>query len=507
MSSSNPTPGGVSLAHYARVSAALEESFPLPLALDAAGLDERAWQRAKVVWRRRLAEDPAELEAYKVELTRAQEDLSRKVAPIDEDPAAWVAFLHAMGASDAPAKWLAKNGLTVNDLARLSRRWDRRVKEDDSIAKRLGELRDKPGPMPALRVGPRASLGDAGSTVKEGDGAAGAPDAPLVLPSAYYQWSSDKGGEAPLPSPRPAETPGLSPLPARPPIPPSLSGTALDLGYDRGPALPFVEGAPVVLPPSSPKAPTWATGTSLSVDVPRGPTLPFAAASRTDGAVAAPSPAASPPAAPPASPLAETSLSLDVPRGPALPFTKDASSKPLPPAPEREVASAKERLGGTSLALDLQIGPVLPFAPPSASPKKRMGFDETSLGFTVPANLPPARSAQRVEAAPAAPATAPPAPAPPAAAPSAPAPPAAAPPAPVALPRISLEQYASLCVELDLYPDRTALTLQRYGVSAAQKDALDHHHRAMFAAVPAMGERWKAACRIYRDWLIKSTRR
>jgi hypothetical protein len=77
----------------------------------------------------------------------------------------------------------------------------------------------------------------------------------------------------------------------------------------------------------------------------------------------------------------------------------------------------------------------------------------------------------------------------------------------VALPRVSLEQYASLCVELDMYPDRAALTLQRYGVSAAQKVALDEHHRAMFAASPAMGERWEAACRIYRDWLISSTRR
>jgi hypothetical protein len=533
LTSTEATAGGVSLTKYAEVSAAIDETLPLKEALDSVGLNERAWQRAKVEWRKRIAGDPAQFDAYRAELAKAQDKLSRKVWPIDEDPAAWVAFLHAMGKSDAPGPWLEQKGLTMNDLARLSRRWERKSKEDDALAKRLAELQKNPGPMPALRLGPLATLEKANAAAKEGDDPAKAPDvSPLVLPSAYRPKSREPAG-APLPEPAPAGVWAPSPLspiapaivptvapaiapaiappaiaPAIVPAPPALAATSLDLGLARGPALPFVPGGPAApLPPSSPKAPPIPTGTSLSLDVPRGPALPFARSAKAEGvspsASAPPSPSPPPLVPPPATLFAETSPLPDVPRGPALPFTKDSAPKPpppsplappAPPAPERQVASIasiKQHLGDTAPVLKVSKLPVTPFGPPSASSQKAKHLEETSLGFTIPKNLPPAASARRAEPAPAPPQAAPP----------------ASPTTPAPAPRLSLEQYASLCVELGLYPDRAALTLKRYGVSPAQKDALNRYYHAALAADPALRDRWEAACRTYRDWLIQSTKR
>jgi hypothetical protein len=69
-----------------------------------------------------------------------------------------------------------------------------------------------------------------------------------------------------------------------------------------------------------------------------------------------------------------------------------------------------------------------------------------------------------------------------------------------AAPRYSLEQYASLVVEIADAPARVAETLVRYGLSVAAKEGLDAEWRARLADE---GQRaaFDRACAAYRAWL------
>lgn len=91
----------------------------------------------------------------------------------------------------------------------------------------------------------------------------------------------------------------------------------------------------------------------------------------------------------------------------------------------------------------------------------------------------------------------------PVAAPSQPALPAAQATSAAADGGLSLEQHASLCVELALDPSRAAEALARYRTTAARKDELDLLWKARFAADPPLEVRWKEAYRLYADFLAK----
>jgi hypothetical protein len=78
------------------------------------------------------------------------------------------------------------------------------------------------------------------------------------------------------------------------------------------------------------------------------------------------------------------------------------------------------------------------------------------------------------------------------------------PPSPGA-PRLTLEQYASLVVELAVAPARVAETLRRYGLTAADKEAHDATWRARLADDRERAA-FERACATYRAWLEASTR-
>ena len=85
----------------------------------------------------------------------------------------------------------------------------------------------------------------------------------------------------------------------------------------------------------------------------------------------------------------------------------------------------------------------------------------------------------------------------------------AAPPAPVAalmssLPQLSVEQYASLYVELAALPGRPMEVLDRYRITAEQRRGLDAQWSARMIADPALREVWDRACNAYRAWLARS---
>lgn len=188
---------------------------------------------------------------------------------------------------------------------------------------------------------------------------------------------------------------------------------------------------------------------------------------------------ATPPAAPPPTPtlpanpiksppraaLQGTSLDLGY-RGPVLPFTAAApGSAPAMRAPAATLAAvsqtngpARASLTGTSLALDVPRGAPLPFAGSNARPDRPSSGDRPPDPAVVPSvgHRPPT---------------------------------------------FTLEQHASLHVELDLYPDRQAQTLVRYGLTGDTKTAIDLQMTTQMARDPAWHERWNQAYQTYRAWL------
>ncbi|MGK3999922.1 hypothetical protein [Sorangium sp. So ce1024] len=144
----------ISLAQYAAVRAAVTEGFPLADVLAVEGLTPRAFARADLTWKQRLAAELEQLATYERELAHAEDWLDRQVEPLAEDTAAWAGFLAAFGAHPAPFELLQQSGLGMNDVARLRRRWARRAEEDAKVGELIAELRAKPGDFGPLRVGP-----------------------------------------------------------------------------------------------------------------------------------------------------------------------------------------------------------------------------------------------------------------------------------------------------------------------------------------------------------------
>jgi hypothetical protein len=78
--------------------------------------------------------------------------------------------------------------------------------------------------------------------------------------------------------------------------------------------------------------------------------------------------------------------------------------------------------------------------------------------------------------------------------------------APAGVPELTLAQYASLRVELQLQPERAALILARYGVPADARPALDASWRARFDADPLLRMEFARAYAAYTAWLRGSPR-
>jgi hypothetical protein len=66
---------------------------------------------------------------------------------------------------------------------------------------------------------------------------------------------------------------------------------------------------------------------------------------------------------------------------------------------------------------------------------------------------------------------------------------------------LSLEQYASFCVELESHPAEAPRIRERYRITAAQQQELESRWRSRMAADPAVRAAWDRACAAYRAWL------
>lgn len=75
-----------------------------------------------------------------------------------------------------------------------------------------------------------------------------------------------------------------------------------------------------------------------------------------------------------------------------------------------------------------------------------------------------------------------------------------------ALPALTVEQYASLCVDVELSPHEVAEALQRYGVTLDGKRALDEAWNRLFNEQPARRGAFEHAKITYRAWLSRGGR-
>src|SRR5262249_29182117 len=76
---------------------------------------------------------------------------------------------------------------------------------------------------------------------------------------------------------------------------------------------------------------------------------------------------------------------------------------------------------------------------------------------------------------------------------------------PPGCPDLTLPQYASLRVELQLYPEHRLALLARYGVAAEAHDALDAHWRARFDADPVLRAEFMRGYAVFLGWVRRGS--
>lgn len=192
----------------------------------------------------------------------------------------------------------------------------------------------------------------------------------------------------------------------------------------------------------------------------------------------APAPSASPPTnAPPVqrapAALSATSIGVITPKKAALPFKPQGTatgspSEPSSPAPTPAsmppVKRAPVALSGTVMGTMVPKGAVLPFSPEAAAPS-----------HPAPTSAEP----------------------PPLPAPSAEPPPGG----------LSLQQFASLCVELEVVPNEADEILRRYRITAEQRTVIDTDWQGRIAADPRVRTVFDQAYAAYKAWFVASRRR
>jgi hypothetical protein len=300
----------------------------------------------------------------------------------------------------------------------------------------------------------------------------------LVVDAVEQMLASTGGAPRGKPPALEPTVPASTPAPAPPPpvpMPPAPRTASTDAELSR----PFVapqssEDAP---PPVQPlkRPPAELFGTTTGSVMPTGPAVPFAPGS------APPQPSAPPPTAGPSATLPQvkrapaaltgTSLGTLPPRGPAMPF---APGRPPGEAP-----------AGTSGGVAIAAMPALPFDPNAPSHLPASGSPALPV-------RPPSKLSGTVDAS---------------AAPAGPQLPFAKAPEPPGPSGLSLEQYASLCVELALEPAKADETLLRYQLTSEQRKALDTHWQGRIAAEPSVWMRFDQAYAAYQKWCVASRKR
>lgn len=156
-----PTPspalllGGLSLEQYAGVTAALAEGFDLTDILEQEGIAAGIWSSAQRAWIEAIVA-ATDLQLQLAQKRRIAEDcLGRAMPPLDDDPAAWTGLLGALATADDPASISVPLGISMADLARLGRRWKRKMEDDPELGGRIAALAATAQPPKTVQAEPR----------------------------------------------------------------------------------------------------------------------------------------------------------------------------------------------------------------------------------------------------------------------------------------------------------------------------------------------------------------
>jgi len=436
----------VPLARVAFIHAGLADGLSLDELLEHQDVDAAAWGRAQPAFSRLFARGAKQGNEFALHVDAlsesARKDWERKLPPLDQDITAFFDFERHYASSIDGLAFLSERGMRPSDLTRLERLWNSRFVADPALREQaLACMAGPQGPCPEVR-----------------------PEPPHIVAARVPRAARNPAEHAKLPLPfiegdaNLAAPPLSAPLPA--PKKSGLEGTR-DIGDLRSilASLPFARSAvpqPQVARtvPESVASPEQTPSVFVpAVPASRTPPVPAAAPPPYESA---PPPAyvpAPPPAHVPAPPsvadLRGTSLAVDIPSRAALPFAR----------------------GGVGSVSGAEAPPLSMARPEPARPKTPSDLRETSAVFFAPQShaLPFSQGT-------------------PAASPG------------VASP-LTVEQYASLCVDLASDPPRAAETLRRYHLSPEQKDAVDAEWHARFAREPTAWFVWDRACKTYQAWV------
>lgn len=429
----------VPLASVAFIHAGLADGLSLDELLEFHDLDAAAWGRAQQAFTRLFAREVREGDAFALHVDELS-DLAR---------AAWERKLPPLDQELAAFFDFERHyAASVDGLSFLG---ERRMRPSDLT--RLERLwNDRFDADPELRARALAILAEEPGACPDVR-----PEPPRILAPKAPRAKSDVTEKAKLPLPFIEGEANLAPPPLSTPLPaPKKSGLegTRDIGDLRAilASLPFARSAapepPVARAAPEPVAIPAQTPSVFVPAVPE-PTAPPVAPPVPAVAPPAYVPPAYVPAVPPAAALRGTSLAVDIPSHAALPFARGSSS-PLAPGEAPPASIARP-------------------APPS--PKASSDLRETSAVFFAP-------QSQAMPFSTRTPAT------PPGEASS-----------------LTVEQYASLCVDLAGDHAHTAETLRRYHLSPEQKQAIDAEWHARFARDPSAWLAWDRACKTYQAWI------
>jgi hypothetical protein len=448
-----PPVEGVTLEQYAGVSAALLEGFGLREILANEQIAPEAWPKAEIVWKARIAKDGPEgplFTAFREKRATAEDCLGRGVAPIDSELGAWMSFLRAYAAHPAPGRWMVELGLGVNDLARLQRRWAERMEQDQALTKQAAELAKRgPSPLPALRVD-RAKL-------------------------ALFPWSRGREPEAPQAAPRVAAPVETSMAPGKLRL---YAYVAVKARLAESPGNEQQALEQLGMTDFAATDAGWQTVLRDNPDLQRD----YQRLLALQRAKLRAQQKAPPPQAPKSEGTREAAPPVAMSAAPMPRAQPVPVPEPLvPPAQSGlpAVKSAPAKLAGTALTVGDVHKPALPFVavaappvspPPSVAPPERRDLSGTALAL----DIPPSSSVLPFAAQSAAP----------------------------AIPRLTLEQHASLCCEITEEPEHAMEALARYHLTPAEKEAIDRHYAERFTREPALRTAWDTAYAMYRTWWL-----
>lgn len=454
----------LTLEQHAGIAVALAEGFPRAEVLSQERIDEKAYRPADAAWKKRLVDDAGGegklFAAYQAKRAEAEDWLRRKVDPLDADLSAWLGFLKAWSAAPKPFEILSGHGLTLADVGRLGRAWERAFARDDKLARRAeqltrsarmpGKVTVEPGKLRPFPWSPGVAETPS------------APAAPPDVPSAKAK--AGPGAESASGRALPSYARNIAPDSTAPVF--YLSGT------DGLPFSPDSGSSKIEFAPSKPSTPGMRGETALVLDLSRMPVTPFEpASSKGASAEKTGGPSAENVAAPqkPEEPAFGTVAVFELPKSLILPFAPAAAPSSDP------AATPKNREQGAAAGASKKVSPE---PSPSRVPETR----PPAIGETVTldpalvqrAALPFSGDARPENETPPVVRQAPP---------------------PESPPRLSLLEHAALCAEIDHRPSTAADVLARAGLDPASKAALDTYFEELRAERPAAEAAWTKAYR------------